>query len=49
VGQSAILKEQRQPGVIRARLTAVKDTVATAAGLATLWEKVQPYLETLLG
>lgn len=49
VDQAALPKEKRQPGVIRATLTTLKDTVTTVGGLAALWEQVRLYFEPLLG
>ncbi len=47
--QLATPKEQRKTGLLKAVLSGVKDLIATAAGLATLWNAVSRGLAAHLG
>jgi len=43
--QSALPKEKRKSGIIKAVLPAVKNMVSTMVALSSLWDKLQPLLE----
>jgi len=43
--QSTLPKEKRKPGIVKAVLLAVKNTVSTMVALSSLWSKLQPLLE----
>jgi len=45
--QSALPKEKRKSGIIKAVLLAVKNTVSTMGTLSSLWNNLQPLLENI--